>query len=105
MLRTSRGNGSVDQSVGGKPPALLLVEGLKEELVGAGAIGNRRCRARTDEQCVIKLVVDLSAAHLSLVFIGIDGFRIVGGSRFGKLLKMIVDDAAKSLSRMVGIAS
>ena len=73
--------------------------------MGAGAIGNRCGRARTDEQCVIKLVVDVPAAHVSLVFIGIDSFRIVGGGGFGKLLEMIVDDAAKSLSRVVGIAS
>ena len=105
MLRASRGDSSVDQPVGGKPAALLLVEGLKEKLVGTGAIGNRRGRTRADEQRVIKLVVDLPAAHLSLVFIGINGFRIVGGGRFGKLLKMVVDDAAKGLSCVVGIAS
>ena len=105
MLCASRSDGSVDQSVGGKPAALLLVQGIEEELVGTGAIGNRRGRARADEQRVIKLVVDLPAAHLSLVFIGINGFRIVGGGRFGKLLKMIMDDAAKGLSCVVGIAS
>lgn len=48
----------------GKVAAGALARGgIEEELVGTGAIGNRRRRRiRADEQRVIKLVVDLPAA-------------------------------------------